>query len=729
MTMTDFQIKKKLEHGVFFQMQGDIQKAASLYSEVLVQEPNNPEALHYLGLLAYENKQGHQALALLKHSIVQRPDSYKYCMNYAQILREYFMFDEAIRVFLSLLENHHEDINLHYQLALTYQLAHKDSKAIEQYERVLDLYPEHTLSINNLATIYYQNWYLEDAIQVYQRALQLQPDVKELYNNLGLVLKDYGKYDKSILAFKEAIKLFKTYSEPYFNTGQVYQILNQSQMAIFYYQQAIDLNVKESKYWIALGQALETCGEFEIAEQYYEKGLKLNDSLENNFRLAVQLPLIYKDLQHVKQTRNLLKSKLLDLNDSKQSKCNVINFLQNGAHILYQGGKELPQLRESIANHIRPFLSEFPTIEHKFFQLSYLRIGVFATSASLLNLALPLINLLSQKGFYCQIIAPPQVVSKEQMKQLKTLVKGAHILPLDFEVARESIIKLELDVLIFSEIGFDSLSYFLAFNRMAPIQCALPIYPLTSGLKTIDYYFSSELSESRESEQNYLETLCQFKGLPHYQKKPVFPEELKTPFDFGLSNEPLFICYCDLLNIHPEFDKLIVQLFNQLPEAQIVFLNSNPDTMHIKLTNRWQPILAEYSGRITFISTDKLSLKQQLNLFYLADALLNPFPVSAGYDELLKAFSTGTPIITKAISESPGRMAMACYRKMGILDCIVNSSKEYVSLAIRISKNKLYANKIREKILQKNHVLYSNLEWFNQLVEFLQELGTSSDIS
>ena len=45
-------------------------------------------------------------------------------------------------------------------------------------------------------------------------------------------------------------------------------------------------------------------------------------------------------------------------------------------------------------------------------------------------------------------------------------------------------------MIIYPEIGMSSVIYYLAMQRLAPIQTALIGHPDTSGMSTIDYYIS-----------------------------------------------------------------------------------------------------------------------------------------------------------------------------------------------------------------------------------------------
>lgn len=57
--------------------------------------------------------------------------------------------------------------------------------------------------------------------------------------------------------------------------------------------------------------------------------------------------------------------------------------------------------------------------------------------------------------------------------------------------AAQQVIEWDVDVLIYPSIGMDAWIMLFAHQRLAPIQCMLWGHPITSGLKSIDYFIGS----------------------------------------------------------------------------------------------------------------------------------------------------------------------------------------------------------------------------------------------
>ena len=94
--------------------------------------------------------------------------------------------------------------------------------------------------------------------------------------------------------------------------------------------------------------------------------------------------------------------------------------------------------------------------------------------------------------------------------------------PFKLPAARSLIAQQHLDVLFYTDIGMEPMTYSLAFSRLAPVQCATWGHGVTTGIPTIDYFISSIHLESVGSEQQYTEQLVRLKALavPYYRIAP-----------------------------------------------------------------------------------------------------------------------------------------------------------------------------------------------------------------
>ena len=114
---------------------------------------------------------------------------------------------------------------------------------------------------------------------------------------------------------------------------------------------------------------------------------------------------------------------------------------------------------------------------------------------------------------------------------------------------------------MYPDIGMEPFTYFLAFARLAPVQCVTWGHPLTTGLDTIDWFLSGESLETEEADAHYTERLVRLRGLPTYYRKPQVAGPAKSRAELGLPESgSLYACPQTLFKFHPEFDRLLAAI-------------------------------------------------------------------------------------------------------------------------------------------------------------------------
>ncbi|RQS98946.1 tetratricopeptide repeat protein, partial [Burkholderia contaminans] len=88
-------IHDTLQSALAHHQAGRLAEAKTLYDAILTAQPGQPDALHFLGLLACQLKQYDAGLSLMEQSLVERPDA-SYFNNLGNMLRESGRLDDAI---------------------------------------------------------------------------------------------------------------------------------------------------------------------------------------------------------------------------------------------------------------------------------------------------------------------------------------------------------------------------------------------------------------------------------------------------------------------------------------------------------------------------------------------------------------------------------------------------------------------------------------------------------
>ena len=77
------------------------------------------------------------------------------------------------------------------------------------------------------------------------------------------------------------------------------------------------------------------------------------------------------------------------------------------------------------------------------------------------------------------------------------------------------VMESQFDMVIYPEIGMSPCIYFLAMQRLAPIQMVLMGHPETTGMTTIDYYVSWANFHGKKSTLTIYGTINSIKKHPH----------------------------------------------------------------------------------------------------------------------------------------------------------------------------------------------------------------------
>jgi protein O-GlcNAc transferase len=191
----------------------------------------------------------------------------------------------------------------------------------------------------------------------------------------------------------------------------------------------------------------------------------------------------------------------------------------------------------------------------------------------------------------------------------------------DLKLIAETIARKKPDVLIYTDIGMDPLSYYLGFHRLAPVQCVTWGHPVTTGIPTMDYFISSRLFEPEDNAQeHYSEQLVQLDTLPAFYQRPTLDESQevsRAAFGFT-SDEHIYLCPQTLLKFHPEFDSTLASILNQDPQGVLVLVNAYTPQWGDRLMERFEKTLPDARHRVRILD------RQSFPSFWIRLALAGP---------------------------------------------------------------------------------------------------------
>jgi len=244
----------------------------------------------------------------------------------------------------------------------------------------------------------------------------------------------------------------------------------------------------------------------------------------------------------------------------------------------------------------------------------------------------------------------------------------------DVTEAARFIKDLQLDVLIFTDLGMDGAPYQFAAMRLAPIQATAWGHPVTSGLATIDYYLSSDLMEPENGDEHYREKLVRLpgSGLFLYKRPPSDVE--KNREDFGLPQGPLVIMPHNPIKVTIEDDDLFARVSDAV-SVPIVFISGVAKAANPVIRAR----LEKAGTRMHWM--DRLSPQEFRRVIELSDLILD-VPSWNGGNVTAEAIALSKPMVTMPGKFMRGRHSLAFFKQANLQSLIASNVEEYVRIAV-----------------------------------------------
>jgi tetratricopeptide (TPR) repeat protein len=155
------------------------------------------------------------------------------------------------------------------------------NKAIEQYEKALQINPYYPNAYTNLGFVLAKQGKVDESITQFLKALQLKPKDYETLSNLGVALLLQKRNEEAIQYLSEAVALNPHFAKAHNNLGVALNRQGRTQEAIDHYLTALQLDPDYAEAYNNLGVALARQGRFEEAIRQFSAALKINPGYEN----------------------------------------------------------------------------------------------------------------------------------------------------------------------------------------------------------------------------------------------------------------------------------------------------------------------------------------------------------------------------------------------------------------------------------------------------------------
>lgn len=695
---------------------GRLVEARAGYLEILKAQPDEPDVLHLLGLIARQSGQLDEAIELMSRAIRVKPDFAEAHNNLGVALRlsgrlekSLAAFERAIRIQSDFPEAYNnlgqgliearrldeaiaacrEAIRLRPQYGEAHNnlgnaLADKGilDAAVAAYRRAIELNPSHTEAHNNLGNALREIGMIDESMAAHRRALQLRPDYAEAHNNVGNALRAKGQMDDAIAAYRQAIGLKPRYAEAHHNLAVALGEIGRHEAALEAAAQAIRLKPDLAEAHNNLGKVLRELGRVDEAIECFARALNLspdNANAHNNMAVAL------KD-------QGRLDEALAHCDGALANKPNAA-FHSNKIYLLHfhPAFESAAIEREQAAwdrLHAEPLRQNILPHENDRQPNRRLRIGYiapyFRKHVVGFNI-LPLLREHDHKSFevFCYSDAAQEDSLTAQCRDGADCWRGIVGVP-DERVAgmiRED----RIDILV-------DLSQHLSGNRLlvlarkpAPVQVNFAGYPGGTGLRTIDYRLTDpHLDPPQDSPSNPFERLVRLESFWCYDPNAMslgmdaMPDPGPAPVI--RAGKITFGCLNNFCKINDSVLELWALVLKAVPDSALLMLAPEGRTRdRVKSRLAGHGVEAQH---VKFVSHQVRT--NYFRLYHRIDIGLDTFPYG-GHTTSLDSLWMGVPVVTLAGNSAVGRAGVSQLSNLGLTNLIAHSPEEFVRIAVELA--------------------------------------------
>ncbi len=509
--------------------------------------------------------------------------------------------------------------------------------------------------------------------------------------------------------------------------GNIRQDQSLQEQAATCYQRAHEIDPQCTAALQNLGYLLFNQGDTERGAEIYERLLTIDRSPINRLLASSVLPIIYDSKNDIQYWRDQQLARLNEMVRTGATVDATKSLVPTCFLAAYQGlnDREVMRLRGQVIRG-RDYVALQSATPRPTGRPRVGFLSAYFRDHTIGRLNAPRIRHLDRDRFHVTVILAAQTVDAVT-EDFRRSADEFVLLPRGLPQAIQKLRSLELDALVFADVGMDSLCSTLAFSRFAPTQAVTWGHPDTTGSETIDYFLSSRDLEVVDADQHYTERLIRMPTLATLYDRPTRNTERKTRADLGLPNDRhLYACPQTLFKFHPDFDEAIRAILDQDPQGMLVLLDGRVSEWTHRLKRRMRRTIPGFDQRVRFLPA--MNRESFLDLLELSDVVLDPFHFGGG-NSTLEAVAVGAPTVTLPGQFLRNRISYAIYQQIGMSDLIARTPAEYVSLAVSIATNPDLRRSIREQLLTRSESLFDYPQaindWNHAICWFAKSMSTN----
>jgi len=632
--------------------------------------------------------------------------------------------------------------------------------AWEHYQTALALEPERAVLAYNFAVFLQDSGQPEAAVVYYRHALRQQHDYTAAWYNLGLTLQALGDHAEAGQALAQAVALEP--NDPVFlnSLGVALRAQGELDAALAYFQRALGLNSHLASTHHNLGVSYAEQGQLVQARSHYLEAIALDPhSSETYFNLGLLyhgqgntaaaracfaqcdprvgrhrrhqlllLPILYDDPAEIAEARSQFMRGLDELTASIPDHKQALEIVacQTNFYLSYQDQDDT-LLQSQYGTWVTNVMGlNFPNYTQKLTlsdSSGRIRIGYISCHLRAHSGGKWLLGWLKNHDrqtfeIFCYHTGKLDYLTPQFIAHCDHF----YHLPQGLVQVADQVLADQIEILIYTDLGMTPSNTQLAGLRLAPTQCTAWGHPVTSGLPTIDYFFSGDLSEPPQADQHYTEQLVRLPGIGICYEQPSMPVQERTRADFGLGEQDVvYLCCQSLFKYLPQDDCLWAALVERVPEARLIFVADVNPGLTAKFLARLERSFGERGLDPWIRMLPRQGYGAYFDLLRVADVFLDSLGFGAGHTGL-EALACGLPVVTLPGQFLRGRQCYGFLRQLGVTETVAVDRGDYVDLAVRLGRDPVWREQLRQKIVASQGRLFGDSSGLRGLEAFYRQV-------
>ena len=255
---------------------GRLAQAEPVYREVLRRSPRHVDALHGLGMLAFQAGHPQAAADLIAQALAVDPQDASAHGNLGYALHTLGRHDEALQSLERALAIQPTLLEALNNRGNTLSALGRHDAALASFDAALALRPDYVEAAYNRGNALHAAGRLADALDAFDAVIATRADIAQAHNNRARVLQDLGRHADALAGYERAVAQLPAYVDAIVGRGTARLALGRPDEALPDFDAALRLDAGKASAHEGRGGALFAVRRFEAAVQAFTQCLALD---------------------------------------------------------------------------------------------------------------------------------------------------------------------------------------------------------------------------------------------------------------------------------------------------------------------------------------------------------------------------------------------------------------------------------------------------------------------